>query len=241
MRLSVIIPTLNESRTLERTIGWVRLRGADKSVELIVADCGSSDETVTLAERLGLRVATGASLNSRARACNAGAALATGDTLLFLHADCEVPDLFDRLIAGALAHPRAVGGAFEFKLDGPELRLRFVEQINRLRYRLMMEYYGDQGIFVRRSVFEACGGYLDLPILEDAHFCRLVSRFGVLRLIRSEIRTSPRRFYHGGILRTLAMDAVIWVWNLLCMNPNFFAAVYRRENLDVDDGCRRSS
>ena len=237
----MIIPTLNESRTLERTVGWVRLRGADKDIEIIVADCRSSDETVLLANRMGLRVATGIAVNSRARACNAGADLATGDTFLFLHADSEVPDSFDRLIASALAHPCAVGGAFVFKLDGPELRLRLVEQINRLRYRLMMEYYGDQGIFVRRSVFEACGGYPDMPILEDAHFCRLVSRFGVLRLIHSEIRTSPRRFYRGGILRTLVMDTVIWVWNLLCMNPNCFAAGYRRENLDTEDEYWQSS
>lgn len=233
MRLSVIIPTLNEAHALGRTVSLVRSRGTEQPAQIIVADCGSTDPTVRLARRWGLHVVTHSSLDSRARACNAGAEAATGDTLLFLHADSQVPAGFDRRIRRALEDPCTVGGAFEFKLDGTELRLRLVERINRLRYRVLTGYYGDQGIFVRRTIFDAAGGYPNMPIMEDRHFCRMIGRFGSLKLVRAEMWTSPRRFYHGGILRTLAMDALIWAWDELGLDPSVFADRYRRENIGM--------
>lgn len=231
MRLSVIIPTLNEATKLGRTLELVHTRSVAGTVESVVADCGSADETVAIARWAGVPVVNGSALTSRARACNAGARLATGDTFLFLHADSEVPGRFDRLIADALTRRGVVGGAFEFKLDGPESRLRIVERVNRLRYRCLGRYYGDQGIFVRRDVFRAVGGYPDVPILEDARFCERAGGHGKMRLLPVAMRTSARRFYNGGILRTLALDTFIWALDFLQFDVGIFAGLYRAENL----------
>lgn len=231
MKLSVIIPTLNEAEFVATAIDSARRMAGGAPVEIIVADCGSADRTVAIARSCEVLVEKGPMLTSRARACNAGAAAATGDTLLFLHADSRPPPGYDMLIAKALADPANVGGAFEFALDGPERRLRLVEWINRLRYRLRRRYFGDQGIFVRRPVFERLGGFPDESILEDAHFCATLLRSGGMPLVEGRMPTSPRRFYNGGILRTLMFDCLIILGDLVGSPLDAPARFYRRDNL----------
>lgn len=231
MRLSVIIPTLNEADYLGRTVDIVRRRSRrGKRIEIVVADCGSADATLAVAREGAVRVVQDPTLTNRARACNAGAACAGGDVFLFLHADSHVPERFEQLIFDALAEAGVVGGAFEFKLDGPQWRLRLVEWINRVRYRIRGRFYGDQGIFVLRDVFESVGGFCDVPILEDAWFCRDARTRGRMRLITVPMRTSPRRFCKGGILTVLALDVLIWLWDAVHLNPAVFATVYRANN-----------
>lgn len=236
MRLSVVVPTLNEGGTLAHTISVLRRRTVGPPVELIVADCGSSDETTTVAKHCGAAVETGGTLTDRARACNAGAASASGDALLFLHADSLVPDRYDALIRDALASPGVVGGAFAFKLDGPEWRLRVVERVDRMRYRVRGRYFGDQGIFARRTAFHAVGGFPEVPIKEDAHFCGAMRRIGKMRLINAPMVTSPRRFYNGGILTTLAGDIMICTRDLLGLSLHRHAERYREDNLSRGRG-----
>jgi len=231
MHLSVIIPTLNEATTLPTTLDLLASRAAHfANVEIIVVDCGSTDRTRDIAARSGVRTVVGPGLTSRARACNGGARAATGDVLLFLHADTCVPMHFDRLIHETIDRPGTIGGAFEFKLNGPEWRLRFVECINRVRYRGRGRFFGDQGIFVLRSAFDVIGGYPDIPILEDAHFCDRAPRFGRMRLVPQPMLTSPRRFYNGGILCTFTLDAVILLWDMLGFDLTPFAKLNRGEN-----------
>ncbi|MFQ5491716.1 MAG: TIGR04283 family arsenosugar biosynthesis glycosyltransferase [Phycisphaerae bacterium] len=230
MQLTVIIPTLNEAAHLPGCIAAVRERTAGPVPQIIVADCGSQDDTITLARQCGVPVVSGAWVSDRSAACNAGAQAAEADALLFLHADSLVPQGYDALIRAALADPGVVGGAFEFKLDGPEWRLRIVELINRLRYRIRGRFYGDQGIFVRHLTFKHLGGFPDQGILEDAHFCGLLRRAGKTRLIRTPMPTSPRRFYNSGILTTLARDILIVLTDLTGLNPQRFAPAYRQDN-----------
>ncbi len=231
MRLSVVIPTLNEAAWLAHTVDVLRARTVGRPVEVIVADCGSRDGTVAVATACGAHLETGPALSDRARACNAGAAAATGDVLLFLHADSLVPRQYDLLIRRALLAPRVVGGAFEFALDGPQWRLRFVELVNRVRYRLRGRFFGDQGIFIRRDVFKTLGGFPRTGILEDVHLCAIARTAGTMTLLGETMLTSPRRFYRGGILRTLAMDTLIFTGDLLGLNPDRLAHAYRRDNL----------
>lgn len=233
MRLSIVIPTLNEAGTLEATIALVRDRAKGRGHEIIVADCGSTDDTAVMAERLGVAVEYGPTLTSRARAVNAGGRASTGDVILFLHADSQVPRHYDALIEQTLEEPGVVGGAFEFALDGPEWRLRLVEVVDRVRYRIRGRYYGDQGIFVRRSLFEEAGGFPDEGIFEDAHFCREARRRGRMQLIKAAMRTSPRRFYRGGILTTLAADAWIVIKDLIGLDLSGSARRYRLYNLTM--------
>ncbi len=241
MRLSVIIPTLNEAGYLAAAVAQARLRAAlGPPHEIIVADCGSADGTAGLAARLETQLAQGRpAFSSRAAALNGGAAVATGDVLLFLDADTMVPRGYDRAIRQALGGPQVVGGAFEFALDGPQLGLRLVEVINRVRYRLWPLYYGDQGVFVRALAFRQVGGYPERRLLEASDFCKRLGRRGKLVLVRKYARTSARRFVEGGIYHVLAHDCRIWWRDLLGLPTEQFGPAYQEDNLLR--GARRSA
>jgi glycosyltransferase involved in cell wall biosynthesis len=213
MRLSIIIPTLNEAASLPWAIAALRRRAAREAVcEIIVADCGSLDGSLGLAVSLGASVVQDdPPLVSRAAALNKGAARASGDVLLFLDADCIVPSGYDRAMATALRDPSVVGGAFEFALDGSNVGLRLVEWINR--------------------VFQRINGYPSRGIMEASDFCRRLSREGHLALLRGRMKTSPRRFLEGGIGRVLAQDIVIWWLDLIGSSTDRFAAAYRENNV----------
>jgi hypothetical protein len=232
VKLSIVIPTLNEAGYLPAAVAAVRRRAAlGPPHEIIIADCGSADGTAAVAERLGVRVVCDAPPpDSRAAALNRGAAVATGDVLVFLDADTLVPLAFDRSIGGVLSDPQVVGGAFEFALDGREVGLRVVEVINRVRYRLWPRYYGDQGVFVRAAVFRRAGGYPERRILEASDLCRTLARYGRLALIHKPMRTSPRRFLEGGIYRVLALDVDIWWRDLLGLATEPFGPAYQENN-----------
>jgi glycosyltransferase involved in cell wall biosynthesis len=232
VKLSVIIPTLNEAGYLPAAVAAVRRRAAlGPPHEILVADCRSADGTAELAERLGVRVVCDAPLpDSRAAALNRGAAVASGDVLLFLDADTLVPVAFDRSIRGALRDPQVVGGAFENALDGPGLGLRLIEAVNRVRYRIWQHYYGDQGLFVRAAVFRGVGGYPDRRILEAPDLCRTLARHGRLALIHKPMRTSPRRLLEGGTLRVMALYFHIWWLDLVGLPTERFGAAYQENN-----------
>jgi rSAM/selenodomain-associated transferase 2 len=232
MRLSIIIPTLNEARYLGAAITQARLRAVlEPPHEIIVADCGSQDRTGNLAEELGTRlVGAEPAPSSRAAALNLGATAATGDVLLALDADTLVPPAYDLAIQHALRDPLVVGGAFEFALDGRQLGLRLVELINRVRYRLWPLYYGDQGLFVRASVFWRVGGYPERCLLEASEFCKRIGRHGKLVLLRKHIQTSARRFVEGGIYRVLAHDCRIWLLDMLRRDTERFGPTYQEDN-----------
>jgi glycosyltransferase involved in cell wall biosynthesis len=210
MRLSIIIPTLNEAHYLPTTVAQARRQAVlSPPSEIIVADCGSVDGTADLATQLGTHlVQKRPALSSRAAALNRGAAEATGDVFLFLDADTVVPRGYDRAIRQALADPHVVGGAFEFALDGTQLALRRVELLNRIRYRIWPLYYGDQGLFVRASVFRLVGGYREQRLLEASEFCKRVHQRGKLVLLRKYMKTSARRFVEGGHLIPFSGKAV---------------------------------
>ncbi|UCE79092.1 MAG: TIGR04283 family arsenosugar biosynthesis glycosyltransferase [Nitrospiraceae bacterium] len=231
MKLSIIIPTLNESHYLPVSIQAVRDRSVWRPHEVIVADCGSSDDTPDIATQSGaIVVRDDADLSSRASAMNRGASSATGDVLLFLDADSLVPKGYDDLIRKALQQPVVVGGAFEFAFDGTGLLLRMVELVNRLRYRIWPRYFGDQGIFVRKEVFDQLHGYPAMRIMEASHFCVMLNRVGKLKLIRSQMKTSPRRFTEGGVCRVFAKDIWIWWLDLLGRQTERFADAYQKNN-----------
>jgi rSAM/selenodomain-associated transferase 2 len=231
MRLSIIIPTLNEARHLAATVAAARCRAVLGPHEIIVADCGSADGTADVALRLGTHlVRAPPAPSSRAAALNRGAADATGDVLLSLDADTLVPRGYDRAIRQALRDPLAVGGAFEFALDGPQLGLRLVELINRIRYRIWPLYYGDQGIFVRAAVFRRVGGYPEQRLLEASDFCKRIRRQGKLVLLRKYMKTSPRRFVEGGIYRVLAQDVRIWWLDLIGRPTEHYGLAYQENN-----------
>ncbi len=201
--LSVVIPTLNEQGHIEATLAAARCEGA----ELIVADGGSTDRTVGLAERAGARVV--AAPPGRARQQNAGAALAQADILLFLHADTRLPPDYAARVFETMLDTRAVGGGFLWRTDLNHPLMRVAERFVTWRTRYRNEPWGDQAIFVRRPVFERLGGFADLPIAEDWHFVRRLRSLGRMAAIEAPVITSARRWQRVGVLRTFAINWAI--------------------------------
>lgn len=199
-RLSVIVPTLNEEKTIEQTLQPLV---GQTEIEVIVADGGSVDGTVPLARHLGALVVP--VRPGRGRQMNAGAALASGDVLLFLHADTKLPDNFSSIISSAL-NQAAIAGAFRLRIDDSHVALRWIEWGANLRSQLLQMPYGDQGLFVRAESFHRVGGYPNWPLMEDYELCRQLRTQGRIVLTAESARTSARRWNKLGIFRTTVIN-----------------------------------
>ncbi len=200
MELSIIVPVLDEERLLAETLRRAR---DGTHLELIVVDGGSTDATVAVARAQGARVL--ASEPGRARQMNAGAAAASGEALLFLHADTLLPRDFAATIAEALRDPRVIGGRFDVDLVPSSPLLRLVATLMNLRSRWSRIATGDQAIFVRRPVFERIGGFTVMPLMEDIEFSRRLKRTGRVACLRQRVETSSRRWHERGPLRTILL------------------------------------
>jgi rSAM/selenodomain-associated transferase 2 len=198
--LSIIIPTLDEAGQILAALS--RLRAQAPRAELIVVDGGSRDATVELSRPFATVVQA---RRGRARQMNAGAAQASGDTLLFLHCDSRLPTGALAAIHSALADPRIVGGAFRVRFDEPGWLYGAMAWGTNQRSRWRRSYTGDQGIFVRAAIFRTLGGYPDIPLMEDLEFSRLLRETGRLRLLPLPMLVSARRHRRYGPLRVLVI------------------------------------
>ena len=206
-RISIVMPVRNDAAALARTLDHLARLPAIEAREVIVAAAGDPDgiERAAAGRARVLRPAG----STRAALMNAGAAAAGGDVLLFLHADSLPPADFVARVTRVLADARVVGGAFEHAFAERTWSLRAISAINRVRYRLTRNYYGDQGIFVRTTVFRGLGGYRDLALMEDLDFARRLRRRGRSVLVRSPLVTSGRRFLARGPWRTFFL--IVWL------------------------------
>lgn len=224
MHLSVVIPTLDEARGIEETLGAtqpLRARGH----EVIVADGGSEDGTAELARHLADRVIEAP--RGRARQMNAGARVARGDILLFLHADTRLPEAADDLILQGLEKTGRSWGRFDVRLSGRHPPLRVVERLISSRSRITGMATGDQAIFVRRDWFEAAGGYPDIPLMEDLALSRTLKRRGRPLCLWQRVTTSSRRWEEKGILRTILLMWRLRLAYYLGADPHDLARLYR--------------
>jgi rSAM/selenodomain-associated transferase 2 len=200
MSLSVIVPTLNEERAITETLRRARAAGVR---EIIVVDGGSVDGTRALAHELADLVLSAP--RGRAAQMNAGAARASGDILLFLHADTLVPDGFAQAIGVACREPGVIGGRFDVTLTSSSPLLRLTGELMNWRSRLSRIATGDQGIFVRRDVFEQLGGYADIPLMEDIDLSRRMKRAGRIACLHQRVTASARRWQTQGVVRTILL------------------------------------
>jgi rSAM/selenodomain-associated transferase 2 len=207
--LSIVIPALNESANLARLLPDLVTREPD--AELVVVDGGSDDDSREVVARVPpVRWLT--SPRGRARQMNAGARAAHGDALLFLHADTMLPAGAGAAILEALVDPAVVGGRFDVRLDSPRRLLALVEWLMNRRSRLTGISTGDQGIFVRGAIFDALGGYADIPLMEDVDFTRRLKRRGRMAALRLRVTTSARKWEREGAVRTIVL---MWSLRLL--------------------------
>lgn len=205
-RLSIVIPALNEATLVVpalQALQPVRKAG----YELVLVDGGSEDATAALARPLVDRLEISAP--GRAAQMNAGAAVASGDVLWFLHLDTEIfPGAADCILQGLAASSRG-WGRFDVRLSGRHPLLRVVERLMNLRSRLSGIATGDQGIFVERALFRRLGGYPDIPLMEDIALSRALKRLGRPLCLDRPLLTSSRRWERDGVLGT-----VLLMWRL---------------------------
>ncbi len=194
--LSIILPTYNEASTLRSAIRSVR---CEVSAEIIVVDGGSTDATLAIARASTDRVLE-APLG-RASQLNAGAEVASGSVLMFLHADTILAEGALAEVYRVMEDSRLVGGAFTLRI-GEGGAMRVISWGSNLRSRFLGLTYGDQAVFVRSPVFRELGGFRMLPIMEDVDFVRRLQRVGRMQLIDIPVRTSDRRWQANGIWRT---------------------------------------
>ena len=220
-RLTIVVPVLNEAAIIAAALAALaplRARGA----EIIVADGGSRDGTAQLAGPFADRVITVP--RGRGAPMNAGAALGTGDALLFLHADTSLPDGADRLIDAALAH--RAWGRFDLRIAGRHPLLAVVARMINLRSRLTGIATGDQAIFVSRKAFEAVGGFPDLPLMEDIAISRRLKRLCRPFCIATPAVTSGRRWERNGVIRTILLMWRLRLSYYLGVEPALLAELY---------------
>jgi rSAM/selenodomain-associated transferase 2 len=220
--LSAVVPTLDEERVLGATLARLRLV-AD---QIVVADGGSRDATLALAEAHGATVVAGA--RGRGAQLASGARAAHGDLLLFVHADTLVPENAGELIRRAI-DAGAVGGAFRIRFDSPGWRYRLGETVASWRSVVTRLSLGDQAQFVRRDVYERLGGFRDWPLFEDYDFARRLRRAGPIAILRTPVVTSARRFERRGPLRTVLFNWWLLARFALGTSPHELARSYDRE------------
>jgi rSAM/selenodomain-associated transferase 2/rSAM/selenodomain-associated transferase 1 len=221
--LSIIIPTLNEADIIRETVAGIR---QNKRTEIIVVDGGSQDGTADIAESLGAKVLR--TSPSKAAQMNAGAAIAGGGLLLFLHADTRLPENFEECVLAAASQDGFCAGAFSLAIESQSKSLRLIEQIANWRSRFLQLPYGDQALFVSRGLFQEVGGYPDYPIMEDFELIRRLKQKGKITILAQSVRTSPRRWQNLGIFRTWLLNQLIIVAYFLGISPRRLAQWYRR-------------
>jgi rSAM/selenodomain-associated transferase 2 len=229
-RISVVIPALDEEASIARAIRFCREAGP---CEVIVVDGGSRDRTVEIAR--GRADAVIAAPRGRAAQMNAGAAVARGEVLLFLHADTFLPRGSVTAVLGALQDPAVIGGGFRVRLAASPGAGRYVHaalgitgRMIGVRARVTRAFTGDQAIFVRSEAFRAIGGYPEIPLMEDVALSRRIRRAGKTVLLPLRVETSGRRWEAWGPLRTILFMWRLRIGHLLGKTPSRCAEAYRR-------------
>jgi len=221
--ISIIIPALNEAESIKRTLPALTHKD---EIEVILVDGGSHDGTSDLAGSLGAKVLRTAP--SKAKQMNAGAAAATGGILMFLHADTQLPDQFEDPIINAVGQSGVAAGAFQLRIDSNAKSLRFIERVANWRSRHLQAPYGDQAIFVTKTLFHELGGYADMKIMEDFEFVRRLRGEGQIVILDACVLTSPRRWLNLGIFKTWLINQAILVGYCIGIPPERLSRWYRR-------------
>lgn len=197
MKISIIIPTLNESLLLQRLLCDLN-KIIDSQVEIIVVDGGSNDNTLEIASKYAHQVFV--TEQGRATQMNYGAAFAKGEVLFFLHADSMLTTNAFQKLKEIVKESAYVGGAFRLQIDSNKLLLSIISQVVNLRSRFFHLVYGDQGIFVRKKNFLEIGKFLITPLMEDVEFYGRLRASGKTVILNEKILTSARRWEKEGIL-----------------------------------------
>ena len=220
--LSIIVPTLNEEAGLTELLDSL-LR--EPEAEVIIVDGGSSDATCQIAEHAGVKVVRCG--KGRGRQMNAGAAVARGEVLLFLHADARLPTDFVQTIWKCM-ESGYTAGAFRLRIDDPHWAYRLIEYGANLRSRWLHLPYGDQAMFVRSDAFYAMLGFQNWPLLEDFDFAKRLRLYGPVMIASSSTTVSARRWQRMGVFKATLLNQIIIIAFRLGVSPARLASLYAR-------------
>ncbi|WP_088891944.1 TIGR04283 family arsenosugar biosynthesis glycosyltransferase [Leptolyngbya ohadii] len=223
--LSVIIPTVNEGRSIQATLQNIQEACGEEAIEVLVIDGKSEDDTIAQVQAAGIPVISAP--RNRAEQMNLGAQLASGENFLFLHADTRLPAGFPALVRQTLVQPGTIAGAFQLQIAGDLPGLRLVEWgVNRRSHLLQMPY-GDQAIFLSAAAFYELGGFPELPIMEDFEMILRLRQRGGIRIVPAAVKTSGRRWQRLGVLKTTLVNQAMITGYFLGVPPDRLARWYR--------------
>ncbi len=222
-KISIIMPVINEAKVLRDTLGSIHLTTDE---ELIVVDGGSTDDTLSIAKNYTDKVF--AAKSGRASVMNYGAEQAEGEILLFLHADCILPVQGFTMIRKTLKVTGTVAGGFYLSIDQQGPGFRIIEYMANVRARFSSLIYGDQGMFLRKAIFDRVGGFKDMQLMEDIEISRKLNRLGRIALVKPPIKASPRRWIEEGAVYTTLRDwAISFSYAFLGVTPEKLIKYYR--------------
>ena len=204
MKVSIIVPTLNEAKCLGETLTYIQQLSPH---EVIVSDGGSVDGTLEIAAKFTENVVTGPA--GRSLQMNAGARIATGDIFLFLHADNHIESASYEKMSHSMENSEEIGGAFSLCIVSDKWSLRLITRLANLRSKYLGMAYGDQAFFVKKRIFHKMNGFAKLPICEDIDFFKRLRNLGPVILLSEKTLTSPRRWYKEGIWITTIKNILI--------------------------------
>ena len=225
---SIILPVLNESSIINQTIEHIYRLGYGFDLEVIVVDGDTEGGTVYRIK--DERVIKVISPKGRGRQMNKGASVATGDILLFLHTDTELPENAFRTISAVIDRKQYVGGAFDLGIKSGRLIFRLIEKMVYIRTRLTGIPYGDQAIFIKKDFFAGMNGYQEIPIMEDVELMRRIKKSGYkICIIPQRVSTSPRRYEKEGVIYCTLRNWMLMSLYLLGVEPEKLVKYYYRD------------
>ena len=222
LKVSIIVPTLNEAQGLRDTLTQIQQLCPH---ELVVSDGGSDDNTLKIAKKFTEHVVRGPA--GRALQMNAGAQIATGDIFIFLHADSRIePASYEKMLH-SLKSSEKIGGAFSLCIDSDKWSLRLITRLANLRSKFFGIAYGDQAFFVKNSTFQQMNGFAEFPICEDIDFFKRLRKLGPVILLKEKSLTSPRRWIKEGIWFTTLRNILITILFELGFPPRILTKWYQ--------------
>jgi rSAM/selenodomain-associated transferase 2 len=225
VKFSIIVPVVHESDRINSLIENIEGLTGDGGHEVIVVDGSPTKDTIRAIDND--EIIKLVSLKGRARQMNAGASVAKGEILIFLHADTELPRDALKKISSVMVQPRYVAGAFELDIKSDRLRFKLLSRWASLRCRLTRIPYGDQAIFVKRDYFNSLGGYRDIPVMEDVELMRRIKRRGdKICIVPEQAKTSPRRWEQEGFIYVNVRNAFLFTSYIFGVSPEKLASFY---------------
>ena len=224
-RFSIIIPVLHEEDKINSLIEHLHTLEGGENSEVIVVDGSPAKETINVIS--DKKVISIASEKGRAKQMNAGASIAQGEILIFLHADTKLPEDAFKKIRGVLEEGKYVGGAFYLGIDSDRVIFKLISHITSFLCRLTRIPYGDQTIFIKKDYFNRIGRYGDIPVMEDAELMRRIKKERKkICMIKDNVKTSPRRWEEKGIIYTILINQMIRILYFLGVSPDKLTKFY---------------